>query len=358
MCGATGQDARVALGHRPARPADTADVARRYLSRVRELADAAQPHGYSQLTGEDGLSTPRGKGTHSVAIGMWVRVGVVGAAASVLGASFVCTSEAYGDDGVSLEPLKSRHSIPETRTARVALAAKPTATSEIVAASITAVRRDGPGRATGRSSVRLGEGRWSVTRSVTFVRLTPSTITPTPGQCSVTKARYSDAFDGYTDLQASCVVNGQRATSSTIIELYQASHRNVLALQRDPVGQDLVAALTDVTNYQWPIQATPMPVPSLTVEVQSPPETVRDKATVTVTTYNPGCVTDREVRRLHIGMARSAWQQIAGGRGTLLARGRGIEVRDFTSCYWSAIDGVTVRYVYGAVDAYAIGRDA
>lgn len=289
-------------------------------------------------------------------IAAWLRAAAAGTA-TVIGTSLVCTSAAYGGDGVTLRPLKPRHSVPETRHARVSLAAKPTGGSEIASSSITATRRDGHGRAAGKKSVRLSEGRWSVARSVTFVRLTPTTITPVSGQCNVTEARYSDIYDGYTDLQAICVVNGQQGTSSTVIEIYQLSAGNVLALQRYPVGQDLVAALTDVTNYQRPVQATPMPVPSLTIDVQSQPETVRDKATVTVTTYNPGCVTDPEVRKLHIGMARSTWHQIAGGRGTLVAKARGVEVRDFSSCYWSALDGLTVRYVNATVDAYAISRN-
>lgn len=150
-----------------------------------------------------------------------------------------------------------------------------------------------------------------------------------------------------------CSVDGQPATAW--FEIYAASGGRVLSLLSLPKGSDLLVALQDTDNFDYGNYQA-IPTPELRMEVASDPVSARRVDRVRVEVYNPACVTAQEASRLRIGMRKAEWTRTVGGRGTLVARASGVEVRDYSACYWSPIDGVSVRFVDGRVDAYAISR--
>lgn len=276
---------------------------------------------------------------------------------------------------VSFDPLPKRIKTPiGTGGAVVKLGArgvsfwrdsKYKATSQSITAKRGGVTRRGEDRVT------LGPGTWKVTRTLTYqLRETSefreAEIAPLPGQCSITGFEYArgqtQSYDWIDTIGINCQVNG--ATLSGTYDVPSTIADQYVYMSSAPVGGDLVTVLADPTNFRQYFHTGGITdVGTITVSANLPvpadrvgPFSIKRSELVQVVRFNPGCITSQEAAQLRIGMRKSEATRIIGGMGTLVARGSGVEVRDYSGCSWSAIDGVAIRYTGGRVDVYSITR--
>lgn len=191
----------------------------------------------------------------------------------------------------------------------------------------TSLKAEGSSTARSRKQLKLGPGRYTITRSVAYRLVTQKEVPSTVA----TRTIFVDKKTASCDL-----------VSWTTDDVY-----------RDPTWGDYTYTLSCVipqvsrvpvtaylSDFSWPLSEM-----GTGVELRIPSQPVvvakgtagrimekRAKDKVSIVEVNPPCVWSKEAHRLRRGMSYSQVVGIIGGRGTVQIRG-GVTVRAFEGCW-------------------------